>query len=53
MSGWKNDWREYILGVKNNGREYVREGIFLLLYPVKTRVYMESVYLMIINTSMI
>jgi len=26
--GWTNDWREYVLSVKNDGREYVREGIF-------------------------
>ena len=26
--GWKNDWREYDLVVKNDEREYVREGIF-------------------------
>ena len=25
--GWKNDWREYVLSVKNDGREYVRERI--------------------------
>ena len=28
MYGWKNDWREYVRVVKNDGREYVREGIF-------------------------
>ena len=25
--GWTNDWREYVLSVKNDGREYVRERI--------------------------
>jgi len=35
--GWKNDWREYVLGVKNDGREYVREGMFP--YPVHSHCY--------------
>jgi len=29
MSWWKNNWREYVLDVKNDRREYVREGICL------------------------
>jgi len=24
MSGWENDWREYVRGVKNDGSEFVR-----------------------------
>jgi len=26
----KNDWREYVLGVKNDGREYVRGDLFVI-----------------------
>jgi len=32
--GWKNDWRDYVLDDKNDGREYVRDGI--CLYPAKS-----------------